>query len=85
MSSDKDKILLRAKDISLLVLVLTLFGMLLGPLKKTFRWDAMADKVERLEERANQQALDMAVIKSQYEDINKNLEAINWRLRRIDR
>lgn len=84
MTHDKDKILLRAKDISLLVLVLTLFGMLLGPLKKTFIWDQTASKVEKLEDKMNAQSSDMAVIKSQYSDISKQLDSIQWQLRRLN-
>lgn len=85
MTHDKDKILLRAKDIGLLISIIILLGMILGPMKKAFIWDQTAEKVEKLEEKFNQQSNDMAVIKSQYADISKQLDSIQWQLRRINK
>lgn len=83
MQHDKDKILLRAKDIGLLVMVITLIGMLLGPLKKTFVWDETARKVEILENRMGIQETNSAVNQSQYAQISKQLDQINWQLRKM--
>lgn len=85
MTHDKDKILLRAKDISLLVLVLTFLGLLTGPLKKVFKLDDMISKVERLEEKTYSNSENIAVIISQNKEIMEQMRMINSQLRRGNR
>lgn len=85
MTHDKDKILLRAKDLSLLILVLTFFGMIVGPLKKVFQLDDVIAKVAKLEDGAIVQNQNLAVLNAHYENIEKNLDQINYQLRRISR
>lgn len=81
----QDKVLIRAKDIGLLALVLTVLGMLCGPLKKVYQWNDAVEKVAQLELQVNSQDKQIAVNQSQYEQIQKQLEQINWQLRRINR
>lgn len=85
MTHDKDKILLRAKNISLLVLVLTFLGLLTGPLKKVFKLDDMISKVERLEEKTYSNSENIAVIISQNKEIMEQMRMINSQLRRGNR
>lgn len=85
MSMDKDKILLRAKDIALLVSILILAGLLLNPIRKTFEWDMAVKKVEALEDKVSANSTALAITRSQYDEIIKNLEKINRRLDRMNR
>lgn len=85
MPQDRDRILLRAKDISLVIAIITLVGLIIGPLKQTVKWDQASEQVERLRDKLEQQGNDMAVIKAQYNEISKQLDSINWQLRRMNR
>lgn len=85
MTHDKDKILLRAKDIGLLVLVLTFFGMLAGPLKRIFQLNETIEKVQKLEDNRIDQERNMAIIRTQLEGLSKQLDQVSWQLRRIGR
>lgn len=79
----KDQVLMRTKDLSLLLLLLSVLGLVLGPIKRVFRMDETITKVEKLEEKVNKSQMDIAVIGSQYADITKQLDNINWQLRRM--
>lgn len=85
MTHDKDKILLRAKDLSLLILVLTFFGLIAGPLKKIFTIDDIISKVAKMDDRVSAHETSIAVINSQYQEIQEQLKQINWQLRSINR
>lgn len=84
MVHDTDKILLRAKDIGLLIGVVSLLGMFFGPLKKVFQMEETITKMAKLEDRVGGHDSSIAVINSQYADIQKQLEQMNWQLRRIN-
>jgi uncharacterized coiled-coil protein SlyX len=81
----KDTFLIRSKDVGLLIAILTLAGLVLGPMKKVFQLEATIGKVEKLEDRVNGNEKNIAVINSQYADISKQLDQINWQLRRLNR
>jgi hypothetical protein len=82
MNGQGDKVLIRAKDISLLILVLTFFGMVMGPLKKIFKLEDVIVKVEKLEASDDNQNEQLTVIKTQYTEIDRKLERL---IRRSDR
>lgn len=84
MPQDKDKVLIRAKDISLLILVLTFFGMIAGPLRKVFILESLIAKVDKIEEVSFQNRTDNAVNKAQYQEISEQLRQINWQLRNMN-
>lgn len=85
MAHDKDKILLRAKDVGLLIAIFTLLGFLVGPMKKIFQLEQTLEDVKELKISSNENKTNIAVIASQYTDISKQLEQINWQLRRMRR
>lgn len=81
MTHDKDKILLRAKDITLMVSIITLLGFLFGPAKKIFQLEQTIDDVRELKTDVGMTKTNVAVINAQYADIQKQLEQVNWQLR----
>lgn len=85
MTHDKDKILLRAKDLGLLILVGTVLTMILGPLKRVYQWNEAVDRVSKLEERVSAEEKNIAVTQAEFDQIQKQLEQINWQLRRLNR
>lgn len=85
MPHDKDKILLRAKDISLLLMVLTFLGFIAGPLKKMFKLEDMISKVEKLEDKTYSNSENIAVVIAQNKEIMDQIRQINWQLRRDSR
>lgn len=85
MTHDKDKILLRAKDISLLVMVVTFLGLIAGPLKKIFVLDSMIEKVEKLEDKTYSHATAIAVVMSQNKEILEQIKQLNWQMRNFNR
>lgn len=84
MTNDRDKILIRAKDIGLLIMIVTLMGFLIGPMKKVFQMEQTIEDVRELKIEASQTKTNFAVINSQYNDIQKQLEQMNWNIRRIN-
>lgn len=85
-----DKILIRAKDIGLLISILTLFGFLFGPMKKIFVFEQTVVEVAELKsemQKASEIATDnkvkIAIVNTQYVEISKQLDQINWQLRRM--
>lgn len=85
MTHDKDKILLRAKDVSLLIMVLTFLGLVMGPLKKVFKLDDMIQKVEKLEDKTYSNSEAIAVVIAQNKEIGEQVKQINWQLRSMNR
>lgn len=85
MTHDKDKILLRAKDLSLLVLVITFLGLVVGPLKKILKLDDMICKVEKLEDKTYSNSENIAVIIAQNKEIMEQIKQMSWQLRRGNR
>lgn len=83
MTNDKDKILLRAKDIGLLIMIFTLLGFLVGPMKKMFQLDQTIEDVKELKAQVSDTKINIAVINTQYTDIKEQLKQMNWQLRRI--
>lgn len=81
---DKDKILLRAKDIGLLIMIFTLLGFIVGPMKKVFQLEQTIEDVRELKQKEAITSTSIAVINAQYADIQKQLEQMNWQLRRIN-
>lgn len=81
MMHDKDKILIRAKDITLMLSVLTLLGFLFGPAKKIFQLEQTIEDVKDLKTDVGVTKTNIAVINAQYADIQKQLEQVNWQLR----
>lgn len=84
MGHDKDKILLRAKDVGLLLMIFTLLGFIIGPMKKIFQLEQTIEDVKELKTHEAATTTSIAVINSQYADIQKQLEQMNWQLRRIN-
>lgn len=80
-----NQVLIRAKDIGLLIAILTLVGMILGPLKKTYQWDETVQDVAELKKEIRTQSEEIAVTKSEFDQISKQLDQINWQLRRLNR
>lgn len=80
---DKDRVLLRAKDISIIILIVTILGVVGTQFKRVYKWDEAADRISELEQRVNNNERVSAVIGSQLEGISKQLEQINWQLRRM--
>lgn len=85
MSHDKDKILIRAKDISLLILVLSLFGLIAGPMKKIFKLEDTIQDVIVLKQESAAHKQNIAVVNANLENISKQLDQINWHLSRMRR
>ncbi len=83
MTHDKDKILIRAKDVTLVIAVLTMLGMFIGPMKKIFLLDETIDKVNKLQDMGYERDKQIAIINTQYADIEKQLEQMNWQLRKL--
>ncbi len=85
MSGGGDKFLIRAKDIALLATILTLIGAILGPIKKAYQWDEAVTKVQDLQSRVDADDRNIAVVQSEFTEISKQLEQINWQLRRLNK
>lgn len=83
MAHSTDQLMIRAKDISLMIAILTLIGLILGPIHKIYQWDDSTQKVAQLETEVNDQMKTIAVIQSEFSDISKQLDQINWQLRKI--
>lgn len=86
----KDQVLIRAKDIGLIISVVTLFGMLFGPLKKFVYMEAAAAEIPALKkelsdtrEKTNRNELNNAVAMAKLEDISKQIDQVLWQLRRM--
>lgn len=80
---NNDKVLIRAKDISLLIMVLTLLGLIAGPAKRIFQLDDVIVKVEKLSNDVADTKTNQAVTNAQYADIKGQLERINWQLQKL--
>lgn len=83
MQHDKDRVLLRTKDISIIILIVTVLGLFGTQFKKIYRWDETADKMAALEMRVATAERSTLVVSTQLEGISKQLEQINWQLRRM--
>lgn len=81
MRLNKDQILIRAKDITLVVTILTLLGFAFVPFKKFFQFDEAVGKIATIESGLQSVKQDVAVTNAQYAMITKQLEQINWQLR----
>lgn len=80
---DKDRVLLRTKDISVILLICTILGIIGTQFKKVYRWDETADRIVALEARVAASERSTLVVSTQLEGISKQLEQINWQLRRM--
>ena len=85
MPHGKDQILLRTKDVSISLLICSLLGIIGTQFKKVYRWDEAADRISALELRLVTAERTAAVVNSQLEGISKQLDQINWQLRRMNR
>lgn len=85
MTHDKDRVLLRAKDISIMVLIVTILGIVGTQFRRVYRWDEAADKLDRLEARVSINEKGVTVIGTQLDGISKQLEQINYQLGRMQR
>ncbi len=65
-------------------MILTLLGFIVGPARKFFQLEQTLDDVKILKENAVTMNTNIAVINAQYADIQKQLEQMNWRLRKIN-
>lgn len=79
----RDKVLIRAKDISILLLVAAVLGILGTQFKRIYRWDETSDKVEKLEIRMTNSEHVSISINTQLEGISKQLDQLSWQLRRM--
>lgn len=82
--SGRDRVLLRTKDVSIIILICTLLGLIGTQTKKIYRWDETADKIVQLETRIRAAETTNTVVVTQLDSISKQLEQINWQLRRIN-
>lgn len=82
--SNKDQVLLRAKDVSIIILVFTMLGFAGTQFKKVYRWDEAADRIVQLELRVRAAETTNTVVVTQLDAIAKQLEQINWQLRRMN-
>lgn len=85
MNHRTNQFLIRAKDVSLIVAILTLLGFVISPMRKIFEIEAMIGRVSKLEDVVASNTNNIAVINAQYADIQKQLEQINWQVRKINR
>lgn len=83
MVTGKDQVLLRTKDISLIVLIVTLLGVIGTQLKKFYRWEQAADRIEQIEPRVRSAEQMGTVVTTQLIEISKQLDDIKWQMRRI--
>lgn len=87
MSHDKDKILLRAKDISLFIMILTLFGLIMGPMKKLFKLESVIEDVEKMKPLVISHDTKIAINDERWAQVQRELQSINRKLdrgRRLD-
>lgn len=83
--SDKDRVLLRTKDVSIIILICTVLGLIGTQLKKVYRWDEAVERVEKLESRVRQaENVNIAVV-ARLDEISKQLDQANFYLRRMER
>lgn len=82
--ANKDQVLLRTKDISIILLVCTMLGLVGTQFKKVYRWDEAAERIIQLEIRVRAAETTNTVVVTQLDAIAKQLEQINWQLRRIN-
>ena len=83
MVANKDQVLLRTKDISLIVLIVTLLGVIGTQFKKFYRWEQAAEKIEQLEPRVRSTEQIGSVVTTQLTEISKQLDDIKWQMRRM--
>ena len=81
--ADKDRILIRAKDVSIIILILTVLGLVGTQFKRVYRWDEAVERLEKLEARVTANERVVVVISTQLEGISKQLDQVNWQLRRM--
>lgn len=85
MSSTKqDRVLLRTKDISVILLICTILGILGTQFRKIYRWDEAADRVVALEVRIRQTENVNTAVVARLDEISKQLDQVNWQLRRMN-
>ena len=83
MVASKDQVLLRTKDISVIILIVTLLGVIGTQFKKIYRWEQAADKVEQMEPRLRNTEQIGTVVTTQLTEISKQLDDIKWQMRRM--
>lgn len=81
--SEKNHVLLTTKGIGIALTVIAFLGVIGSQLMKVYRWEATADNMEKLEERVGKNEQGIANIGGQLTGISKQLEEVNWRLRRM--
>lgn len=82
---DKDRVLLRTKDVSIIILICTVIGIVGTQFRKVYRWDETANRVDQLEIRVRQtENVNIAMV-ARLEEISKQLDQANWYLRRMER
>lgn len=77
-----DRVLIRAKDLTLIVAVLTVAGALYAMTSKPAQWDQATRDIEELKPKVAANEIKLAVINAQYEAIQGELHAINRKLGR---
>lgn len=83
MPQNADRVLLRVKDVSIIVLICTVIGLVGTQLKHIYRWDEAADRLEKLEVRVSASEKVTVAISTQLDGISKQLDQVNWQLRRM--
>lgn len=81
---DKDKVLLRTKDVAIIIMIVTVLGTLGTQFRKVYRWDDAVEKISQLEARVRAAETTNTVVVTQLDGIAKQLEQINWQLRRMN-
>lgn len=82
MSHNANQILIRAKDVALLVTILSLLGMFVKLANKPTEWDQDTSRLDRIEPIVASHETRLAVIDARSQDILEQLRSIN---RKLDR
>lgn len=82
MPHDKDRILIRAKDIGLIIGIVTLATMAFSFYKKLYAWDNSAARVEKIAEIVAVHETKIAINDERWREINDDLKFIKRNMSR---
>lgn len=83
--ANHDSFLMRAKDWGLLILILTVLGIIGTYYRRTEAWDNATMKVNDLQKDVYAESVEMAILRTQLQEVNRNLEKISYQLEKMRR